>query len=54
MYLGIFIPFDVLFRKKWLNAPERDSNPRLWSLVRRDNHYTTGTHHAGNIASLEV
>ena len=50
----LFFPFDVLFRKNWLNAPTGTRTHVSWSLVRRDNHYTTGTHHAGDIASLEV
>ena len=47
-----FFAFDVLFRKNWLNAPTGTRTHVSWSLVRRDNHYTTETHHAGNIASL--
>ena len=37
-YLGIFIPFDVLFRKNWLNAPNGTRTHVSWSLVRRENH----------------
>ena len=55
MYLSVlvsvfpFFPFDVLFRKNWLSAPTGTRTHVSWSLVSRDNHYTTGTHHAGNI-----
>ena len=38
-----FLPFDVLFRKNWLNAPTGTRTHVSWSLVRRDNHYTTRT-----------
>ena len=47
-------PFDILFRKNWLNTPNGTRAHVSWSLGRRDNHYTTGNHHAGNMASLEV
>ena len=38
-----YFPFDVLFRKKWLNAPNGTQTHVSWSLVRRENHYTTVT-----------
>ena len=49
-----FFPFDIIFGKNWLNAPTGTRTHGSWSLVKRDNPYTIGTRHAGNIASLEV
>ena len=51
-----FLSFRRTLPKKLVESLERDSNGThvSWSLVRRDNYYTTETHHAGNITSLEV
>ena len=36
-----FFPFNVLFRKNWLNAPTGTQTHVSWSLVRRDAHILT-------------
>ena len=54
VYVFLFSHSTYSSEKNWLNAPTGTRTHVSWSLVRRDNHYTTGTHHAGNIASLEV
>ena len=41
-------------KKLVFDAPTGTRTRVSWLLVRRDNHYTTGTHHAGNIASYGV
>ena len=47
------LTFDKLFERKknqW-NALTRTRTHVFWSLGTHDNHYTTRTHHAGNIAN---
>ena len=54
-YIGIIFLSTYSSEKNWLTSPNGTrTHVSCKSVGRRDNHYTTGTRHAGNIASLEV